>query len=203
MHVPLLARTCSPTFYLYRHTYICSYNVNILCIWRPCIYCEFTYEIKWYQTLSRYHIMFIWSDIIWWYPGNPYSLKATGYMGYNLSIYIVTKICKISQKYLYSWMHTKKTFKRKKYLPFQGCRSAQSPFPQPNAKWNYTNYIIKCCRIKPIWFLIVISKVAKLSSKITRPVLDRFHDSSKVKALSFMLYALCSRLFAKCLMLNA
>jgi len=30
----------------------------------------------------------------------------------------------------------------------------------------------------------------------TRPVLDRFHDSSKVKALSFMLYA-------KCLMLNA
>ncbi len=28
-----------------------------------------------------------------------------------------------------------------------------------------------------------------ISLKLTRPVLDRFHDSSKVKALSFMLYA--------------
>jgi len=37
----------------------------------------------------------------------------------------------------------------------------------------------------------------------TRPVLDRFHDSSKVNALCFMLYALCSMLYALCSMLYA
>jgi hypothetical protein len=44
---------------------------------------------------------------------------------------------------------------------------------------------------------------AKTSLKITRPVLDRLHDSSKVKALGFMLYALCSMLYALCSMLYA
>ncbi len=37
----------------------------------------------------------------------------------------------------------------------------------------------------------------------TRPVLDRFHDSSKVNALCFMLYASCSMLHALCFMLFA
>jgi hypothetical protein len=34
-------------------------------------------------------------------------------------------------------------------------------------------------------------------TKKTRPVLDRFHDSSKVNALCSMLYALCSMLGCK------
>ncbi len=38
---------------------------------------------------------------------------------------------------------------------------------------------------------------------LTRPVLDRFHDSSKVNALSFMLYALCSMLYVPCFMFHA
>ncbi len=37
----------------------------------------------------------------------------------------------------------------------------------------------------------------------TRPVLDRFHDSSKVNVLCFMLYALCSMLYALYFMLYA
>jgi hypothetical protein len=39
--------------------------------------------------------------------------------------------------------------------------------------------------------------------KQTRPVLDRFHDSSKDNALCFMLYALCFMLYALCFMLYA
>jgi hypothetical protein len=38
---------------------------------------------------------------------------------------------------------------------------------------------------------------------ITRPVLDRFHDSSKVNAQCCMLYALCFMLYTLCCMLYA
>ncbi len=37
---------------------------------------------------------------------------------------------------------------------------------------------------------------------LTRPVLDRFHDSSKVNALCFMLYALWFMLYTLCSMLE-
>ncbi len=40
-------------------------------------------------------------------------------------------------------------------------------------------------------------------SLLTRPVLDRFHDSSKVNALCFMFYALCSMLYVLCFMFYA
>jgi hypothetical protein len=49
---------------------------------------------------------------------------------------------------------------------------------------------------------IVKKKVRQI---VTRPVLDRFHDSSKVNALCFMLYALClfGKVNALCFMVYA
>ncbi len=55
-------------------------------------------------------------------------------------------------------------------------------------------------------FLLLKIKAPKIYVKLlyeTRPVLDRFHDSSKVKALSFMLYALCFMHYVLCSMLYA
>ncbi len=95
MYLPLSAKTCSPTFYLYRRTYIQSHNVNIFVYLKTLNLLWIYYEIKWYK-LCQGIISFIWRDITWGYPGNPYSLKATSYTGYNLSIqtYIMVKILK-------------------------------------------------------------------------------------------------------------
>ncbi len=56
-------------------------------------------------------------------------------------------------------------------------------------------------------FLVHFAVQIKLGLKIsdqkeTRPVLDRFHDSSKVNALCSMLCALCSMLYVLCFMLH-
>ncbi len=59
MHVPLLSRTCLQTFYLYRCTYICSYNVNILCIWRPGALCVFTHGNKVITDILRFSKNFV------------------------------------------------------------------------------------------------------------------------------------------------
>ncbi len=74
MQVPLLARTCWPTFYLYISTYIFSYNVNILYLKTSCPLCIHLWKYS-DNKLCQGILKFIWQDTIQGQPGNPYSLR--------------------------------------------------------------------------------------------------------------------------------
>ncbi len=96
MHVPLLARSCSPTFYLYRNIIFLSRkikHVKIICVKFKTLCLLYLCKIKCYKALSSLqHIYFAF--VI---SGQSSSLKATGYTGYNRSM-VTTKWYKSQDK---------------------------------------------------------------------------------------------------------
>ncbi len=90
MHVPLLARTRSPTFYLYRRTIFLSRIILTCKIFREkfktsCLHILWNKVFQSFvKTLSRLFQQYKYFGI----SGQSSSLKATGYKGYNLSIYL-------------------------------------------------------------------------------------------------------------------
>ncbi len=87
MYTPLLARTRSQTFYLYGRTLFHSDNLNIFCKFKTS---RLTFKVHVTKVIFNFEMAsscLFQQDNIWGYPGNPYRLKATGYMGYNRSIH--------------------------------------------------------------------------------------------------------------------
>ncbi len=86
MQVPLLARTGSPTFYLYRRTIFLSLKIKHVKIIRAKFktsHVQYLWKIKCYKALSSLQHVYFAFEI----SGQSSSLKATGYTGYNHSIY--------------------------------------------------------------------------------------------------------------------
>jgi hypothetical protein len=87
MHLPLLARTCSPTFYLYRRTIFLSHKIkyvkNIRVKFKT-LRLHYLCKIKCYKALSSLQHVYFAFGTSW----QSCSLKATGYQGYNLSIHL-------------------------------------------------------------------------------------------------------------------
>ncbi len=89
MHVPLLARTRSPTFYLYRRTIFLSRIILTCKIFRA-KFKTLCLHILWNKVLQSFvktspRLFQRYKDF--GISGQSSSLKATGYKGYNLSIY--------------------------------------------------------------------------------------------------------------------